>query len=85
MDDATVRRGKPATHVAFGEAMAILAAFGLLNGAFSSIARGYAAATTARDDPGTPCSGSTSPLRETATARVVTVTRCPSNTLTPAA
>ncbi|HEU4927182.1 MAG TPA: polyprenyl synthetase family protein [Vicinamibacterales bacterium] len=36
-----MRRGKPATHIQFGEAMAILAAFGLLNGAFKSIARVY--------------------------------------------
>ena len=35
MDDCPLRRGKPATHVAFGEAMAILAAFGLLSGAFN--------------------------------------------------
>ena len=41
MDDSRVRRGKPATHVAFGEAMALLAAFGLLSGAFNSLARGY--------------------------------------------
>lgn len=41
MDDSPVRRGKPATHVAFGEAMALLAAFALLSGAFSAIARGY--------------------------------------------
>ena len=41
MDDAAVRRGKPAAHIAFGEAIAILAAFGLLNAAFGSIARGY--------------------------------------------
>lgn len=41
MDDSPRRRGKPATHVAFGEAMALLAAFGLLSGAFSAIARGY--------------------------------------------
>jgi geranylgeranyl diphosphate synthase type II len=41
MDDAAVRRGKQATHIAFGEAIAILAAFGLLNGAFRTIARGY--------------------------------------------
>ena len=41
MDDSPLRRGKPATHVAFGEAMALLAAFGLLSGAFSAIARGY--------------------------------------------
>ena len=31
MDDAALRRGRPANHVAFGEAIAILAAFGLLN------------------------------------------------------
>jgi geranylgeranyl diphosphate synthase type II len=41
MDDSPVRRGKPATHVAFGEAMALLAAFGLLSGAFNALARGY--------------------------------------------
>jgi geranylgeranyl diphosphate synthase, type II len=43
MDDSPVRRGKPATHVAFGEAIALLAAFGLLNGAFNALARGYIA------------------------------------------
>jgi geranylgeranyl diphosphate synthase type II len=41
MDDAATRRGRPANHVAFGEALAILAAFGLLGGAFATIARGY--------------------------------------------
>ena len=41
MDDAAIRRGKPANHVVFGEAMAILAAFGLLSGAFGTIARAY--------------------------------------------
>jgi geranylgeranyl diphosphate synthase type II len=41
MDDAAVRRGKPASHIVFGEAIAILAAFGLLGGAFRAIARGY--------------------------------------------
>ena len=41
MDNAPMRRGKPASHVAFGEAVAILAAFGLLGGAFHAIARGY--------------------------------------------
>ena len=41
MDHAAIRRGKPANHVVFGEAVAILAAFGLLTGAFSAIARGY--------------------------------------------
>ena len=34
MDDAPLRRGRPANHLAFGEAIAILAAFGLLNLAF---------------------------------------------------
>jgi len=38
MDDAPVRRGRPATHVAHGEAAAILAAFALLNRAFGILA-----------------------------------------------
>ena len=38
MDDAELRRGRPATHRAFGEATAILAAFGLLNRAFEILA-----------------------------------------------
>jgi geranylgeranyl diphosphate synthase type II len=41
MDDAPLRRGRPANHRAFGEATAILAAFGLLNLAYGAIARGY--------------------------------------------
>jgi geranylgeranyl diphosphate synthase type II len=41
MDDAALRRGRPANHVAFGEAIAILAAFGLLNHAYGALARGY--------------------------------------------
>ena len=41
MDDAPLRRGRPSNHLAFGEATAILAAFGLLNLAYGSIARGY--------------------------------------------
>lgn len=41
MDNAPLRRGRPANHVEFGEAVAILAAFGLLNLAFASIARAY--------------------------------------------
>jgi geranylgeranyl diphosphate synthase, type II len=41
MDDAALRRGRPANHVAFGEAVAILAAFGLLNQAYGALARGY--------------------------------------------
>ena len=41
MDNAPLRRGRPAAHVAFGEAVTILAAFGLLNAAFASLARSY--------------------------------------------
>lgn len=39
MDDARLRRGVAATHVAHGEDMAILAGIGLMNGAFGVIAR----------------------------------------------
>ncbi|MEZ5317852.1 MAG: polyprenyl synthetase family protein [Vicinamibacterales bacterium] len=38
MDDAPLRRGRPAAHVAYGEAVAILAAFGLLNAAYGHLA-----------------------------------------------
>ena len=48
MDDAAVRRGKPATHVAFGEAIAILAAFGPLNVALQTLARAYEPALACR-------------------------------------
>jgi geranylgeranyl diphosphate synthase, type II len=41
MDDAPLRRGKPANHRQYGEAVAILAAFGLLNLAFATVARDY--------------------------------------------
>jgi geranylgeranyl diphosphate synthase type II len=41
MDDAPLRRGQPANHRKHGEAMAILAAFGLLNMAFGTLARQY--------------------------------------------
>jgi geranylgeranyl diphosphate synthase type II len=41
MDDASLRRGRSANHVVFGEAIAILAAFGLLNHAFGTIATAY--------------------------------------------
>jgi geranylgeranyl diphosphate synthase, type II len=41
MDNAPLRRGLPSNHVAFGEAIAILAAFGLLNLAFGTLARSY--------------------------------------------
>ncbi len=41
MDDAPLRRGQKANHLEFGEAIAILAAFGLLNLAFGTLARTY--------------------------------------------
>lgn len=41
MDDAPLRRGRPSAHVAYGEAVAILAAFGLLNGAYAHLADHY--------------------------------------------
>ena len=41
MDDAPLRRGRPSAHVAFGEAVTILAAFGLLNEAFGHLAARY--------------------------------------------
>ena len=48
MDDAPLRRGRPTNHRAFGESIAILAAFGLLNGAFGNVARAYEPALAAR-------------------------------------
>ncbi len=48
MDNAPLRRGRKANHLEFGEAIAILAAFGLLNLAFGTIARGYDAPLAAR-------------------------------------
>jgi geranylgeranyl diphosphate synthase type II len=51
MDDATLRRGRPANHREFGESTALLAALGLLNGAFAVLAelpsQGVAPAVTA--------------------------------------
>lgn len=41
MDDAPLRRGRRANHLEFGEATAILAAFGLLNLAYGVLARSY--------------------------------------------
>lgn len=38
MDDASLRRGRPTTHREFGEDVALLASFGLLNRAFSLVA-----------------------------------------------
>jgi len=49
MDDAAVRRGRPACHVAHGEATAILASIGLLNHAFGILA----GETTGAPDDGT--------------------------------
>jgi len=41
MDDAPLRRGRRANHLEYGEATAILAAFGLLNLAYGVLAGGY--------------------------------------------
>jgi geranylgeranyl pyrophosphate synthase len=41
MDDATMRRGRPACHVAHGEATAVLAAFALQNRAYELLAEGW--------------------------------------------
>jgi geranylgeranyl diphosphate synthase type II len=48
MDNAALRRGQPAAHLVFGEAVTILAAFGLLNDAFGHIARSYDSALAQR-------------------------------------
>ena len=48
MDDAPLRRGLKANHLEFGEAIAILAAFGLLNLAYGTYARAYDGALAAR-------------------------------------
>jgi geranylgeranyl pyrophosphate synthase len=50
MDNDTLRRGRPTTHVVFGEGMAILAGDGLLTDAFGLLARGPA--TAAGLEPG---------------------------------
>ncbi|MBP1634192.1 MAG: geranyl transferase [Acidobacteria bacterium] len=41
LDNAALRRGRPANHVAHGEAMALMAAFNLFDLAFATIARAY--------------------------------------------
>jgi geranylgeranyl diphosphate synthase, type II len=46
MDDARMRRGRPACHIVHGEAMAILAAFALQNRAFEMLALGWPGAPT---------------------------------------
>jgi len=43
MDGAPLRRGKPSNHVEYGEAIAILAAVGLLNLAYGALSRSYEA------------------------------------------
>lgn len=48
MDDAPLRRGRRANHLEFGEAIAILAAFGLLNLAYGTFARAYEPPLAAR-------------------------------------
>ena len=48
MDDAPLRRGLPSNHLKFGEAIAILAAFALLNRAFGTIAESYEGAAASR-------------------------------------
>lgn len=48
MDDAPLRRGRPSAHIEFGEAVAILAAFGLLNDAYGHLARAYEPPLAAR-------------------------------------
>jgi geranylgeranyl diphosphate synthase type II len=48
MDDAPLRRGRRANHIEFGEAIAMLAAFGLLNLSYGTLARGYEPALAAR-------------------------------------
>ena len=48
MDNAPLRRGRKSNHLEFGEAIAILAAFGLLNLAFETIAHAYDAGLAAR-------------------------------------
>jgi geranylgeranyl pyrophosphate synthase len=41
MDDSATRRGRPACHVRFGEATALLASFALLSQAFDTLATSY--------------------------------------------
>jgi geranylgeranyl diphosphate synthase type II len=48
MDDAPLRRGRRANHLEFGEAVAILAAFGLLNLSYGAIAHAYEPPVAAR-------------------------------------
>jgi geranylgeranyl diphosphate synthase type II len=49
MDNARTRRGRPACHIAHGEATAILAAFALLNRAYEILADGWPGGPPAAD------------------------------------
>jgi geranylgeranyl diphosphate synthase type II len=48
MDNAPLRRGQKANHLEFGEAIAVLAAFGLLNLAYGTLASAYDPALATR-------------------------------------
>lgn len=48
MDDAPLRRGRATVHTVYGEAVAILAAFGLLNEAYGHLSRNYDGPLAAR-------------------------------------
>lgn len=48
MDNAPLRRGRPSAHIAHGEAVAILAAFGLLNLGYAHLASSYPPALAAK-------------------------------------
>jgi geranylgeranyl diphosphate synthase type II len=48
MDDAPLRRGRPSAHAVFGDAVTILAAFGLLNEAFRHLSDRYEPALARR-------------------------------------
>ena len=50
MDDDTMRRGRPTSHVVFGEGMAILSGDGLLTEAFVLLAREPAASATVAEE-----------------------------------
>ena len=59
MDNAPLRRGRPTAHIAFGEAVTMLAAFGLLNAAFASLA-GATSRRWQRASPASPATPSAS-------------------------
>jgi geranylgeranyl pyrophosphate synthase len=63
MDDDALRRGRPTTHVVFGDGLAILAGDGLLTDAFTTIARSPSPAAR----PGDPEAPAESRLRAVAT------------------